>query len=795
MFKNRQREQNVTMDFVALNPQNSVSDSQLPVSHAVCTDVGRKRSENQDAFGFAQSQHAQLFVVADGMGGTIGGKVASTIATHVVVRACFEHNGQLSEESLRIGVEAANQVVHRLGSENASYQRMGTTIVVLGICHGKVFYAHVGDSRIYHLRNGQITQLTKDHTLVQQLLDTNKIDQAQARRHPISHVLLRSIGGSETTEVSVDVLEQGVEDGDKFVLCCDGLTNEVQDVEIAAVTQALDPRRAVKSLVSLANHRGGSDNVTVQVVEVGELAEGVRKQSSLSTNQLFVSVSNPLEQRFHDVMEPYRRRFDEVSVQELESEIVSLGSEVSVEEIARDTGFGELLDEKTSDKSREQPTKDTAEVEHFGSEVGEETAKQPRSGLPFDTMIFEGESVEDILEIRRLYLAAKAMGTEKLSQVISEAEEPREKSLNQNFSTAVAYLGVFLCGGVAVYLLSPNMNTQRRTMKSSQRIETTTKLPEAKKPMELASAAPTLKTASPTVGEENVADPQLTTPPKDTSLASKKKTTAKEEIESTPDPEENLKNQISPEKTKGQTKNDDESKQAEKRAAAEQQEKQQLEAKARKREAEKKSQAREAAIRKLENELTGLKNQKAELSSQLRQELRKVEKEIESLESEGISKREDLAKTEGSLKRWEHWKNSAERGFTRSVSVEVARESEDIRKLRTEFERLTNQYDEIRRQVSINRNLVSKVEIRKLAQSRNESREALTRAVLSLTRGKVRELQAKLRQLQAWMINSNDRKKALVAKRVSTQRKFDSEVGALNRRIESVRQKLDSPEV
>ena len=231
------------------------------------TDVGLVRSNNQDQLLVAPG----LYAVADGMGGHAAGEVASATAVKAL-RAAFEASDQRSADALLNAARAANRAVWEQAQSHRAMHGMGTTLVALAVVERQdgtngLAVAHIGDSRLYLLREGSFLQLTVDHSLVQELVDDGQISQAQAAVHPQRHVLTRALGVEPS--VDVDLLAVEPRHGDRYLLCSDGLPREAPDDEIAAVLLSVpDPSEAAKQLVGLANSRGGSDNVTVVVVDV-----------------------------------------------------------------------------------------------------------------------------------------------------------------------------------------------------------------------------------------------------------------------------------------------------------------------------------------------------------------------------------------------------------------------------------------------------------------------------------------------------------------------------------------------
>lgn len=223
------------------------------------TDKGRARANNQDAYG----HRGRLFLVADGMGGHLGGEVASRLAVEHILAAA---DGRDPLVELRNGFAAANRAILDHAAANADCSGMGTTVAALVLDGSLAHLAHIGDSRIYRLRDGKLTLLTRDHSLVEELVRQGTLSAEEARAHPQRSILTRALGTAEGTRI--EYAEVDLAAGDVFLLCTDGLTAEVDDAEIAAVLAAdLDPEAKAGRLVALANERGGADNITVIVVE------------------------------------------------------------------------------------------------------------------------------------------------------------------------------------------------------------------------------------------------------------------------------------------------------------------------------------------------------------------------------------------------------------------------------------------------------------------------------------------------------------------------------------------------
>ena len=252
----------------------------LDITTASATDIGKERTENQDSLGFFGSTPlGPVWVICDGMGGSAGGKTASALAVETIgIVVCENESAMDGAEVGRVlcaSAERANKVVFDRAQGNAELQGMGTTMVGLAIKDRHAYVAHVGDSRLYLIRKQQIRKLTKDHTLVQDLVEKGVVSIEEAKTHPHSHILSDAIGVKETLKVVVTGAPLKIRAGDHFVMCTDGLTGQVDDQAILAVASTLEPQEACDRLVELANENGGPDNITVQIIRVNSIAAAV----------------------------------------------------------------------------------------------------------------------------------------------------------------------------------------------------------------------------------------------------------------------------------------------------------------------------------------------------------------------------------------------------------------------------------------------------------------------------------------------------------------------------------------
>jgi protein phosphatase len=242
------------------------------------SDIGQVREVNQDYCGeFDDPEaHRRLLIVADGMGGHLGGEVASRMAVETAAEI-FKAGGDDGGELLRVALETANERVHSTSQQDMDLAGMGTTSVCLLFeTGGHGFVGHVGDSRAYRLRGDDFEQITEDHSVVGALIRMGHITDEEARVHPQRNEILRAIGTNGDVEVQVTPLE--LQPGDRYLLCSDGLSGLVTDAEIADVLRRMDAQDAVRTLVQMANLEGGNDNITVQIAHVpGEVPKSAQR--------------------------------------------------------------------------------------------------------------------------------------------------------------------------------------------------------------------------------------------------------------------------------------------------------------------------------------------------------------------------------------------------------------------------------------------------------------------------------------------------------------------------------------
>lgn len=228
--------------------------------------VGLRREVNQDAYSVEQPGAATLLIVCDGMGGHLAGEVASTLAVDTI-SASFRPADDPAE-ALRSAFTAANDRVYGEG-----HGSMGTTAVAALLLHNQLYVANVGDSRAYLIREGQITQISHDHSFVSDQVAAGLMTPDEARASNVRNIITRALGHS--AEVTVDLFSHDLRPGDTVLLSTDGMHGLITDAEIAEIASMFPPEQAAQQLVDRANERGGIDNITVVIAQVDQLDEPV----------------------------------------------------------------------------------------------------------------------------------------------------------------------------------------------------------------------------------------------------------------------------------------------------------------------------------------------------------------------------------------------------------------------------------------------------------------------------------------------------------------------------------------
>lgn len=238
------------------------------------SDTGKKRKNNEDSFLIHKADYSSqnktgpsLFMVADGIGGSAAGEVASKIAVEGVMKTYRDFPAMNPLEALQSAIRDAHEKINAKALEFPEYSGMGSTLTVLVLADETVYIGQIGDSRAYLIRERKIAQLTADQTVTADLLAKGKITPAEAETHPQRHILIQAMGGGRKAP-EPDLMSFAVKAGDTLVLCTDGLYNLVSDDEIKILAAQNNPQSSSEQLVNLANERGGNDNITVVIIKV-----------------------------------------------------------------------------------------------------------------------------------------------------------------------------------------------------------------------------------------------------------------------------------------------------------------------------------------------------------------------------------------------------------------------------------------------------------------------------------------------------------------------------------------------
>lgn len=243
------------------------------MKYGACSHTGNIRDTNQDSYFINENDNFPVFVVADGMGGHNGGEIASRITVDVIKNNTDIYYEKLIKGKLPIPgfirktLELCNEEIYNASNENKIYKGMGTTVTMGCIFEGKLYIGHIGDSRAYIFRDNDIRQITKDHSLVAQLVNNGTITEEEAVNHPQRNIITRALGTD--ADVKIDIYDYDLFKDDIILLCTDGLTNMVNETEILhAINDSEDVQSICDTLINHANDNGGHDNSTVLIIKI-----------------------------------------------------------------------------------------------------------------------------------------------------------------------------------------------------------------------------------------------------------------------------------------------------------------------------------------------------------------------------------------------------------------------------------------------------------------------------------------------------------------------------------------------
>jgi serine/threonine protein phosphatase PrpC len=279
-------------------------DHLLPLHVALQTDVGQKRPINEDTMVSVIPDDPRvllkkgaLFIVADGLGGHAKGEVASRMTVEAVCNVYYQEQQSSDIGSLLLrAVERANEVIYQQidVADKTSFGAMGSTCIAAVLHNNVAYIANVGDSRAYLVRQGQTRQVSQDHSWVAEQVRAGKLTQEQARGHARGNIITRCLGTH--MDIDVDLFVEPVQDGDTLLLCSDGLSNFVSEEELPAFVEQYEPQESVNQLIACANERGGTDNITVIVVQVGQVRSfSFAPRLALPQRNTFAPVSSDID--------------------------------------------------------------------------------------------------------------------------------------------------------------------------------------------------------------------------------------------------------------------------------------------------------------------------------------------------------------------------------------------------------------------------------------------------------------------------------------------------------------------
>ena len=239
------------------------------------SDIGCVRQDNEDSFGYWEPEDdgqflrkGRLAVVADGMGGYEGGQEASRLAVETLVAVYRDFGGDDPQQALVKALQAAHEQIRQYSFAHPELWGMGTTCTAAAIVHDALYYAHVGDTRLYLIRGGQITRITRDHSYVGRLVEAGMISQEQAENHPQRNILTAALGTNPDLIMDSPGHPEPLRPEDVLLICSDGLWGQVRDSEILDAVENKSAEQAGRELIKLARERGGPDNITVEILRL-----------------------------------------------------------------------------------------------------------------------------------------------------------------------------------------------------------------------------------------------------------------------------------------------------------------------------------------------------------------------------------------------------------------------------------------------------------------------------------------------------------------------------------------------
>jgi len=242
---------------------------------SVQSDIGCLRQNNEDSFGYWEPEDDQQFlrkgrlaVVADGMGGYEGGQEASRLAVETLLEVYRDFGGDDPQAALLEALQAAHEQIRQYSFAHPELRGMGTTCTAAAIVQDALYYVHVGDTRLYLIRDGQITRVTRDHSYVGRLVESGMISQEEAETHPQRNILTAALGTNPDLIMDSPGRPEPLRPEDVLLICSDGLWGQVRDSEILDAVENKSAEQAGRKLIELARERGGPDNITVEILRL-----------------------------------------------------------------------------------------------------------------------------------------------------------------------------------------------------------------------------------------------------------------------------------------------------------------------------------------------------------------------------------------------------------------------------------------------------------------------------------------------------------------------------------------------
>jgi protein phosphatase len=236
-------------------------------NYSSLSKIGFKRIENEDAIGIYEFDNGILFIVCDGLGGNKAGEIASQLTVNVIHNSFKNSSNDDPLERIKEAVFEANRIVLEKATSDSELKGMATTAEVLFLNETNVYWGHVGDSRIYNFQSGKLKQLTKDHSLIQKLIDEGHLTLKEAENHPNKNIIMRAVGDREDIKMDLSKMRLNSKDDSKFFICTDGVTAVINDIELEKIMKYDDLKAIEENLTGLIEDRGAPDNFSFIIIE------------------------------------------------------------------------------------------------------------------------------------------------------------------------------------------------------------------------------------------------------------------------------------------------------------------------------------------------------------------------------------------------------------------------------------------------------------------------------------------------------------------------------------------------